>query len=246
MFRLNLPDTFSGEFDRSPQDLSDRVIRSGLTPFAYLEDGGSCEDGYAYRIAPTTEETGQASSLGTASIPWHSDNSCLTYENRPDYLFLGCVENPGNTEFAIADIQAVVRLLPVWVLNELTQPQYSFHFPHSFSRGGVSEVVHNQPILTCSQGIASWEVAFNEGLTTSENDQAILALSALSRSLDYWHHTVILRPGQWVAFNNRRYVHRRGTPHPGRLLYRIYAQRTLESITLKRVTQNLFTITHEL
>lgn len=239
MFPQNLPDTFFGEFDGTPEGLQQAVEQTGLTPFSYLEDGGPSAAPYAYKVEPTRAEAGQASSLGTAEIPWHTDNSCLIYENRPDYLFLGCVNNPGQTKFAIADLHKVVRALPPWAFEQLSSPVYTFKIPHSFSRHGWQGEIVGQPLI---KGCLSQpEGAFNLGLTVSIL-RAKLAESSLNAWLDHFAHAVILQPGQYLGFNNRRYAHRRGKPTGDRLLWRIYAQRDLETLTLRRIQNNQFSV----
>ena len=156
------------------------------------------------KVTAGLEET--VSSKGEGTLPLHQEDQHL--DNPPDGLALLTVRGGSPTRLApTADIiEALEKTTDAGMVETLRQPHFRHRLPDSF-QGEVPDGA--VPILF---GVAEMP-ELKVDLTTTEAVTADgkAALSALVEATDSVATDIPLMPGDLLVFDNRRWLHGRGT-----------------------------------
>jgi L-asparagine oxygenase len=146
------------------------------------------------------------SSKGKGTLPLHQEDQHL--ENPPDGLALLTVKGGSPTRLActVDIIEALEAAAGSETVETLRQPNFRHKLPDSF-QGEVSD--EDTPILFGTEEMPELKV----DLTTTEptTPQGRVALTALVEATDSVATDLSLEPGNLLIFDNRRWLHGRGT-----------------------------------
>lgn len=208
-----------------------RLLR--CTPFAvdYENDGRLIRN-----VVPNPAASGKTSSWGSDSeFFWHSDNpnqpfGPLGSDPRlyaPPYLTFYAVRNEERVPTDLAAIEDVVMRLDPVTLDGLMAPEFDVGAPASNDEDRT-QVLTSTPVLDLGAD-GRYRVRYDRGTTVGRTETAARALerwSEVLREVPSEEH--VLRPGEFMIFDNYRMLHRRRafTPCPNaaaRWLRRCYA-----------------------
>jgi L-asparagine oxygenase len=201
-----------GEIASSAEAYTDLDVASPLllglvsliaTPVAARNewDGAPLTD---IKVTAGLEDT--VSSKGKGTLPLHQEDQHL--KNPPDGLALLTVRGGSPTRLAptVDIIDVLGATTNAGVVETLRQPHFKHCLPDSFE-GAVSDEA--LPILFGSAEMPELKV----DLTTTEavTDEGKAAFSALVEATDSVATDLALMPGNLLIFDNRRWLHGRGT-----------------------------------
>jgi L-asparagine oxygenase len=149
------------------------------------------------------------SSKGKGTLPLHQEDQHL--ENPPDGLALLTVKGGSPTRLAPTTeiIEALAAKAGAGVVDTLRGPNFRHRMPDSFEGSGWGE---ETPILFGSPEMPELKVDLTTTEATGEEGEA--ALAALVEATDSVATDLDLRPGNLLIFDNRRWLHGRGTTIP--------------------------------
>jgi L-asparagine oxygenase len=201
-----------GEVPASAENYTDLQVASPLllglvsliaTPVAARAewDGAPLTD---IKVTAGLENT--VSSKGKGTLPLHQEDQHL--ENPPDGLALLTVRGGSPTRLAATvDILEVLEAdAGAEAVQILRQPHFRHRLPDSFE-GTVSD--EDTPILFGPAQMPELKVDLTTTEPTTVDGKA--ALSALVAATDSVAKDLDLRPGNLLIFDNRRWLHGRGT-----------------------------------
>ena len=207
----------------------------GLTPFAVdYENGGRL----IRNVVPNPGAAGTTSSWGAdAEFFWHTDNPHLPFGEPggdprlaiPRYLTFFGVRNDERVPTDVAALEDALRLLDDEALLHLHDTAYDVGAPASVAADapGADRTLAGTAVL---ERVADGSrVRFDQGTTRARTDEAARALESWTRALSgIPREELVLRPGDFLIFDNYRVLHRRRgfTPAPAdtaRWLRRCYA-----------------------
>lgn len=202
----------------------------GLTPFAVAyENNGKL----IRNVAPNPSAAGTTSSWGADSeFFWHTDNPHLPFGGPgvdlrryvPRYLTFFTVRNDEQVPTEILAVDDAVARLDENVLRRLRSAMYEVGAPAS-NEGDLA--LTETPVLELSAG--GHRARFDHGTTTGLTEEAAATLRTWAETLeDVPAMEPVLRPGEFLIFDNYRTLHRRKAFTPGpaataRWLRRCYA-----------------------
>lgn len=201
-----------GEIPSSAEDYTHLQVASPLllglvsliaTPVAARNewDGAPLTD---IKVTAGLEDT--VSSKGKGTLPMHQEDQHLDLP--PDGLALLTVRGGSPTRLApTADIlEALQAATDAGTVETLRQPHFKHRLPDSFE-GEVSEEAI--PILFGSAEMPELKVDLATTDAVSEEGEA--AMAALVEATDSVATDLALTPGNLLIFDNRRWLHGRGT-----------------------------------
>ncbi|WP_242891028.1 TauD/TfdA family dioxygenase [Actinomadura litoris] len=208
----------------------------GLTPYAvdYENQGKLIRN-----VVPNPDAAGTASSWGADSeFFWHTDNPHLSFGGPgvdprayvPRYLTFCVVRNAEEVPTEVMALDTALGRLPERVRDTLAEPVFEVAAPDSndLADDGGRRVFGGAPLLEHDED-EGHRVRYDRGTTRALDGRAGAALEAWVDTLSEapcWRP--VLRPGQFLVFDNYRVVHRRGAfepapSHGARWLRRCYA-----------------------
>jgi hypothetical protein len=201
-----------------------------ITPFAV----GYENNGHLIRnVVPNPSAADTTRSWGANSdFFWHTDNPHLQFGDRgadvrlyvPRYLTFFAVRNDERVPTEIAAVEDVVGRLDERTQRRLQSSAYEVGAPAS-NDGGHALV--GAPVLELD--VQGHRVRYDQGTTRGQTDEAESALDVWVTALhDVPAQEPVLRPGEFLIFDNYRVLHRRRAFTPGpaataRWLRRCYA-----------------------
>lgn len=206
-----------------------------LTPYAvdYENDGKLMRN-----VAPHRGATLVASSWGSRrEFFWHTDNPHLPFgvagcDPRPavpGFLTFYTVRNEEEVPTDLLTVDQVVGTLSHEVRETLHQPLFDIAAPAS-----NDTLADGRPMVLQETAVIDWHARshrarYDKDTTTSRDEAGERALEAWRDALDMAPAvSPVLRPGEFLVFDNTRVVHRRRAFTPGpqpRWLRRCYASR---------------------
>jgi hypothetical protein len=204
----------------------------GCTPFAvsYENDGRLIRN-----VVPNPAASGKTSSWGADSeFFWHSDNPHQPFGPpgsdprlyAPQYLTFCAVRNDEEVPTEVTAIEDVVVRLDDETREQLLLPEFEVGAPDSNDQDSTT-ALKDTSILDTAAG--AYRVRYDCGTAKGYT-------KAASDALDRWHEVLrtvpaeelVLRPGDFMVFDNYRVLHRRRAFTPGpaataRWLRRCYA-----------------------
>lgn len=203
----------------------------GLTPFAvhYENDGRLMRN-----VVPNPAAAGTTSSWGADSeFFWHTDNPHLPFGEPgtdprlsvPRYLTFYGVRNDERVPTEIAAVEDAARLVDDETWRRLRFASYEVGPPASVDADSSRET--GIPVVELAGD--GFRVRYDRGTTHGRTGEAASALDAWAHALvDVPRQELVLRPGEFLIFDNYRVLHRRRsfTPAPARTarwLRRCYA-----------------------
>ena len=205
-----------------------------LTPYAVdYENNGLL----MRNVVPNPDAALEASSWGSGrDFFWHTDNPHLPFGGAggdprpavPGFLTFYTLRNEEEVATELLIVDQVVSMLSHDVREELHKPQFDVAAPAS------NDALDGHKMVLPSARVLDWHkrghrARYDIDTTTGRNDVARRALDVWKDAL--WRATPIspvLRPGEFLAFDNTRVVHRRLAFTPAsqaRWLRRCYAGR---------------------
>jgi hypothetical protein len=173
------------------------------TPVAARDewDGAPLTD---IKVTPGLENT--VSSKGKGGLPLHQESQHLPHP--PDGLALltlrgGCPTRLASTRVIV---EAVRAKFGTAVLDVLREPIYTHKLPDSFDGPAASEPT---PILLGTDDMPELKVDLTT--TRAQTDRGEWALESLTSVVAEVADDVPLAPGDLIAFDNRRWLHGRGS-----------------------------------
>lgn len=148
----------------------------------------------------------------------------------PDFVILGCLNNPGSTPTRIAPLSAIIRKLTSRDLTELQESSYQFSPQSSFDLLNVTRT--HQPVLFKSEDegfLIRYSHSKVKPMATSDT-QKRQALDNLASAISSSLQNIVLNAGDAAFINNRTAIHGRGLVEltdvsNRRWLLRTYAQK---------------------
>jgi L-asparagine oxygenase len=159
------------------------------------------------KVTAGLEDT--VSSKGKGTLPLHQEDQHL--ENPPDGLALLTVRGGSPTRLAptLEIIEALEATGGAGPVETLRRPNFRHRMPDSFEGSGWGE---ETPILFGSPEMPELKVDLTTTEATSEEGEA--AMAALVEATDSVATDLALTPGNLLIFDNRRWLHGRGTTIP--------------------------------
>ncbi|QKW20278.1 TauD/TfdA family dioxygenase [Kitasatospora sp. NA04385] len=207
----------------------------GLTPYAVdYENSGKL----IRNVVPNPEAAGTTSSWGSdTEFFWHTDNPHLPFGGEglnprpfpPRFLTFYAVRNAEQVATEFVGVDTALRGLPDEVLDRLSAPEFLVKAPDSNDVTADGDRLALEGTSVIQHGPEGVLIRYDRGTTrgmTAAADQALAALSEhLSRTPAF---APVLRPGQFLIFDNYRVLHRRkafdpAPPGTARWLRRCYA-----------------------
>lgn len=201
-----------------------------LTPFAVdYENNGR----YIRNVAPNLVAAGTTSSWGADSeFFWHTDNPHLPFGGRgadprrfvPRYLSFYTVRNDELVPTEVLATEDVVTSLDEATIHDLQSAQFDVGAPAS---NDETETLLGAALL--EQSFEGYRARYDQGTVTGTTPAANAALDRWVRAVEQTRaEEFVLRPGDFLIFDNHRVLHRRRAFQPGpadtaRWLRRCYA-----------------------
>jgi L-asparagine oxygenase len=159
------------------------------------------------KVTAGLEDT--VSSKGKGTLPMHQEDQHL--EHPPDGLALLTVRGGSPTRLAPTTdiIDALEATTSAGMVETLRQPHFRHRMPDSFGGSGEGEKTQ---ILFGSTDMPELKVDLATTEPASEEGEA--ALAALVEATDSVAEDLTLNPGSLLIFDNRRWLHGRGTIIP--------------------------------
>lgn len=207
---------------------------SDLQPLSYREEKG---EALIHEIAPSRGLEQTLSNAGRVPLGFHTDESILKREYRPEYLMLMGLINRNQVPTYVATLDEVILKLEPDKYAILQEPRFRVESPESFHLWG-GKVIQSEPrpLITKGQN-GDNEIAGNLYAVKTKDKQARLALDSLIKILPKVAKPVVLQPGDILIFNNNRCLHARAAIAGERWLQRLLCRRSLEQ--LRRATGSI-------
>ncbi len=159
------------------------------------------------KVTAGLEDT--VSSKGKGTLPMHQEDQHL--DHPPDGLALLTVRGGSPTRLAPTPdiIEALEKATDAAVVETLRQPHFRHRMPDSFGGTGMGE---RTQILFGSAEMPELKVDLATTEPASKEGEA--ALAALVEATDHVATDLALTPGSLLIFDNRRWLHGRGTIIP--------------------------------
>lgn len=158
------------------------------------------------KVTPGLEDT--VSSKGKGTLPLHQEDQHL--DNPPDGLALLTVRGGSPTRLApTAEIIAALEHTTAGMAETLRQPHFKHRLPDSFQGEVLDGAI---PILFGSPEMPELKVDLTTTEAVTADGEA--ALAALVQATDSVATDLDLTPGSLLIFDNRRWLHGRGTTIP--------------------------------
>tara|TARA_R110002049_G_scaffold108883_1_gene257487 strand:- start:1557 stop:2504 length:948 start_codon:yes stop_codon:yes gene_type:complete len=225
--------------DGLPKDVeSARIVLVAMThilgkPFNYdAQNGGAL----VMKLKPVRGSVGNTNST-REDFAFHTDDAAIPRDARVEWLQLYGIVNPPNTLTGFAptmdalnDLKASGTVDPL--VKALGQPRFRVRFPVSF---GFEKEVWSDPCPVIEIGKdGDIETRFPSYAIKPVRDDDFVAHAAIAVFLAALERQVINVPldaGCFLAFNNNRGAHKRGTIGEGdRLVLRTYATQCLDML----------------
>ncbi|NEQ76336.1 MAG: hypothetical protein F6K23_26825 [Okeania sp. SIO2C9] len=206
----------------------------GLQPLSYIQEKGGV---LVHEVAPVPGLDKSLSNSGIVALGFHTDDSILKPEFRPEFLTLLGLINEHHTPTFIAPIDWAFAELSSRHQQELMKPQYRVESPDSFKIFGGKVLRSELRSLVTRNPSGDLEIAGNLYAVTTREPQAQVALDSLRTVLPEIAESVILEPGCAVIFSNSRVLHGRAAITGGkRWLQRCFSRKNLDA--LRKATGN--------
>ncbi|MEM1167522.1 MAG: TauD/TfdA family dioxygenase [Cyanobacteria bacterium P01_H01_bin.35] len=206
----------------------------GLQPLSYLQEKGGV---LVHEVAPVPGLDKSLSNSGVVALGFHTDDSILKPEFRPEFLTLLGLINEHHTPTFIAPIDWAFAELSSRHQRELMKPQYRVESPDSFKIFGGKVLRSELRSLVTRNDSGDLEIAGNLYAVTTGEPQAQVALDSLRTVLPEIAESVVLEPGCAVIFSNSRVLHGRAAITGGkRWLQRCFSRKNLDA--LRKATGN--------
>jgi hypothetical protein len=188
----------------------------GLTPFAVeYENAGKL----IRNVVPNPVAAGKTSSWGSDSeFFWHTDNPHLPFGDPgsdprpyiPRYLTFCVMRNAEQVPTEIMSVEAAVDRLPAETGRVLSSNSFEIAAPDSNDVTADGRRLTLTEAAVLERRAAGLRVRFDHGTTSAVTPQAADALATWVETLPgapCWQP--VLAPGQFLAFDNYRVLHRR-------------------------------------
>ena len=198
-------------------------------PFQYLQQN---EGEVVARIYPKKGFEQTNSGYNMKALGWHTDDSILTREFRAHWIALFGFSNPHDVPTYISRLDKILNVLSLQYIKILSQPLYCLKMPTSFGNQDIWSAP--TPLMYLQQNTDLMEIAvatYHAQPADVNNKKAKEALNALICAAEHVKEEIILKPGDWIIFNNNRVLHSRGEiQHQERLIFRTYIRPNLHAL----------------
>jgi L-asparagine oxygenase len=185
-----------------------------------------------HNVAPSNGKEQSNSNEGRVPFGYHTDNSILDREHRPEFLMLLGLINHDQipTSIVLLDdaIQALRNFVPHYE-QVLRQDRFQLVSPESMNLKGKTILSKYQPLITQGANGVD-EIAGNLYTIKPKDAEAKVALDAFISLLTPFAKQIVLRPGNLLIFNNHRCLHARAAITGQRWLQRLYCRQSLEEL----------------
>ena len=183
-------------------------------PLAYE---GESTDSVFRHVSPKRKRETEKSSYGSrADLDMHVDNphlplTCepvLQLSACPEYLSLTGLRCELDVPTRIVAIDEVLAILPAYVEEELSRPNFTVRRPASFGKQG--NVLENVPLLyrSATDGLYCRYNKASVEATCAPAQFALQLFAAAANHPDVVHH-IMLQPGDMLIFKNQQTLHAR-------------------------------------
>ena len=200
---------------------------SDLQPLSYREEKG---EALVHEIAPHRGLEQSLSNGGRIPLGFHTDESILKREYRPEYLMLMGLINRNQIPTYVATLDEVLKKLEPRKDGILREPRFRVESPESFHLWG-GKVIQSEPRPLITKGPnGEDEIAGNLYAVKTKDEEARRALDALVDILPRVAKPIVLQPADLLVFNNNRCLHARAAIAGERWLQRLLCRRSLEQL----------------
>jgi len=215
---------------------------AGLQPLSYLQEKAGA---LVHEVTPVPGLEQSQSNGGVVAFGFHTDNSILKPEFRPEFLTLLGLVNEREIPTFIAPIDWAFAELSSRHQQALMEPKYRVVSPESFNIFGGKVLSSELRPLVTRNADGDLEIAANLYAVTTREPQAQVALDSLRAVLPEIAQAVVLTPGTAVIFNNSRVLHGRAAITGGkRWLQRCFGRKDLTA--LRQATGNTSTYSFDI
>ncbi|MFE5159895.1 TauD/TfdA family dioxygenase [Streptomyces sp. NPDC056697] len=160
-------------------------------------------------VVPVPGREESQSNAGSTPLELHVENAF--HPHCPDYVGLLCLRNdqPLNAGTMVSSIRTALGLLSPGTLSVLREERFTTTPPPSFSGGGPDPA---HAVLRGDPDDPDVKVDFHA--TTTDDDEAKVALEALRGAFLQAARTLVLRPGEMAVVDNRIAIHGRTAYQP--------------------------------
>jgi hypothetical protein len=132
----------------------------------------------------------------------------------PDLVCLAALRNPDRVDTTVMPLPAILKKLPLEVINELEKAQFQVRAQQTFVQGttrilGRVHIADGVPVLFNVDGELGIRFSHKNVMADEEATSANEALDALKEALAECIEQVVLRPGDILLVNNRAALHGR-------------------------------------
>lgn len=215
---------------------------AGLVPCSYIQEKAGA---LVHEVTPVPGLEETQSNAGVKAFDFHTDNSILKPEYRPEFLTLLGLINEHEIPTFIAPIDWAFAELSSRHQQELMKPLYRVESPDSFHIFGGKVLRSELRPLVTRNADGDLEIAGNLYAVTTREPQAQVALDSLRSVLPEIAESVVLTPGTAVIFSNSRVLHGRAAISGGkRWLQRCFGRKDLTA--LRQATGNYTTYSFDI
>jgi len=172
-------------------------------PVGYLpENNGNV----VQNIVPTREGADrQVSTSSAVNLAWHTE--AAFHPHRPRFLLLFCLRGDASARTTLCSIREIVDALPLRTRALLAAPRFRTRADESYVRsvnrplGRLTQVLCGDPLRP--------NLVFDADLMVGQDPEAQAALQELGETMERFHTSVVLEPGDLLVVDNTVAVHGR-------------------------------------
>jgi alpha-ketoglutarate-dependent taurine dioxygenase len=172
-------------------------------PVGYLpENNGNV----VQNIVPTREGADrQVSTSSAVNLAWHTE--AAFHPHRPRFLLLFCLRGDAAARTTLCSIREIVDALPLRTRALLAAPRFRTRADESYVRSANRPLGRLTPVL-CGDPLRP-NLVFDADLMVGQDPEAQAALRELGETMEQFHTSVVLEPGDLLVVDNTVAVHGR-------------------------------------
>ena len=172
-------------------------------PVGYLpENNGNV----VQNIVPTREGADrQVSTSSAVNLAWHTE--AAFHPHRPRFLLLFCLRGDAAARTTLCSIREIVDALPLRTRALLAAPRFRTRADESYVRSAKRPLGRLTPVL-CGDPLRP-NLVFDADLMVGQDPEAQAALRELGETMERFHTSVVLEPGDLLVVDNTVAVHGR-------------------------------------
>lgn len=152
-----------------------------------------------------SNELAQTSGSSKVKLQLHTETAFHPY--KPDYVALMCIRPDPSAATVYADVDDILKRLPLWAVHELHKNSFVTRVDASFRTRGEPDQEVNMPVLVTAGGKTT--ISFDADLMSGIDDAGSQALDCLRNAADAASKHIVLDAGDVVVMDNSKIVHGR-------------------------------------